>query len=307
MIVEGYEFSKSIDNLYNEVLSLNPNREIKISIKDNIEVGYGTYNANGEIDTVEVDKKYASDDILSHEMLHCYLYRKGYTKVRTYCSDGDIIYYFALHIENNLMHKLIYEEQKRRNINTYQSQLYFAKTLGTNIDKEPNNFKLQIIFSMKILDAEIRCSECKEVYQERIMNNFSNSYKFAKRIYDAAMKYDFQNQFDFRRALIRAFKEIDNIIEENGLPKLNLNHNIGVDFIPSRNQLEVYLDQLFDLYENAIIDNDTGTPRSILVSKSENQACYFIKTDNIEEFKRRMSSMTLRECYNITGWKYVVR
>jgi hypothetical protein len=310
MKIGDYESSTAIDILYNDIIKLNPNRNLDICIKDEIQIedALGTCKILLEKDVVELKKSNISDDLVSHELLHCYFYRRGYIKVRTFETPENIIGFFAQHIENNLMHRLIYLEQKRRNIENEVLQIKYTRTLGENVSSEPDDFITQIQFSMKILDAFMRCHEYEHLFEDRVMRKFPNSFKFARRIYDAVMKNEIVSFFGFRSGVIRGLKEIDAIIEEYNLERLGLNHKISVSFIPSEGQLELKLVQVFDIYEENINDPKEGDLQVLkLISKVEDQACYFFGSKDINVLKQQLTDLTLLEFYQKFELDYVIR
>ena len=63
---------------------------------------------------------------LSHELLHAYFIVSGYPKVHNYETDESLLSHICREIENTHVDKLIYEEQKRRNIDlSYSYEQYY--------------------------------------------------------------------------------------------------------------------------------------------------------------------------------------
>ena len=312
MELEGYIFSDQLERLYQETINTVLNSRLRMTAEDNITYEEGAYGAfflndNSGENIIQINRRNINEHIISHELLHCYFSNKGYPKLKLVGNNNDLISRIGQNIENCLIHKLIYEEQDKRDINYEIIQEEFALSLGNNRPHEPDDLLSQLIFSFKILEAEIRCGGYKHIYADRIKSNFSNSYKIAMRLYDRALQQDYKTPFEFRRAVIRVLREIDIVMTENNFQSFQLNYIIAASFIPSERQLNLHLDQLFDFHPDAIQINETKEKVSLLVSKADNQTCYFISPKDDDQFSKQMSILTLSEFYQLTGESYTFR
>lgn len=129
---------------------------------------------------------------------------------------------------------------------------------------------------MVILLCEILCGDYKEIYEKRIKTIFPKSYEIANRLLNTIMIKNYETPFETRRAIVRAFKEFDNILLENNLPNFDLQHNVAITFIPSQRQLDLKVPQVFDYYKDAIFDIRYNKRLGYLFQKQMDKQVYFI-------------------------------
>jgi len=285
-----------------------PEIKINYQIDDKLEKQTGALGQH-EIDDktgdsiIIIDAKHITEQVITHELLHCYMYSAKYPKLRVLNFENDIINFVATHVENVIAHKIIQRKQDLLGIDTEDFNKKFAYSLGENITYEPNEFERQFKFSFKILDAEIRCKNIECNYKNAIMNKFPTSYGIFTQIYTEIINYDFYTPFEYRRAMIKILRVCENILFNNGF-KIEFNRAIATEFVPSKRQLTLRVDQIFDFKPSINEFNDEKG--YVLMSKSENQACYFINKVNTEE-KERLAKKTLISFFDDLNIKYSVR
>ncbi|NLM21192.1 MAG: hypothetical protein GX207_05525 [Peptococcaceae bacterium] len=307
MEIQGYKFSPTLEEIYQEITSTAPSLKLDFETVD--EQPVKGRNAIQGVDPegrriIRIEKNSLNESVISHELLHCYLDLKGYPKLSTLCVENNIINYFAMRTEESIIHKLICQEQDKRGI-TRTDDLEYAKSISDDLEWEPMSPEAQIFYSMKILDILIRTSEWKEFYETSLRYRFKNSYQYAERLWDKVMSKDFQTPFETRRAMIRVLKELENIIAENGLEPLNLSMNVATGFIPSARQLDENIFDLFEVYKDFLTDPYTGEKVWVLVSKAEDQASFFVLPG--ENFEESLTDKTLRELYKEWKVSYTLR
>jgi hypothetical protein len=301
------QLSEKSEEIIESIKSLRPDVTISIESKEGLELSNGSLGEhkiddNTDHSSIIIDSEHIGNEaVISHELLHCYMYVAGYPKLRVMNFDNDIVAFNATNIENVLAHKIIQKKQDQYMIDTDEFNKNFVLSLGKNVGEEPDDFEKQFKFSFKILDAKIRCEGLEILYEDELSIKFPVSFSIASQLYNAIKDYDFIDPYGYRRAMIRMMRTCEKLLQENRIA-IRFNELISTEFIPSKRQLSLLVDQVFDV---KTFDLDKSES-CILISKAENQASYFLhlKNDFAVDNLRRMSVEALLDRINP---RYIVR
>ena len=299
--------SKKSEEILENIKSLRPDIKVSIEPRKGLEaingsLGEHKIDDNTNHSSIIIDSEHIGNEaVISHELLHCYMYVAGYPKLRVMNSDNDIVAFNATNIENVLAHKIIQKKQDEYMIDTDEFNKNFVLNLGKNVDEEPDDFEKQFKFSFKILDAKIRCNGLEVLYEDELSIKFPVSFSIASQLYNAIKDYDFIDPYSYRRAMIKMMRTCEKLLQENRIA-IRFNELISTEFIPSKRQLTLLVDQVFDVKTFDIEKSQS----CILISKAENQTSYFLHFENdfdVDNLKR----MSVEALLNRINPRYVMR
>lgn len=311
--INDYNFSEKLNRIINDTIQLLPKANLTINIVDEIQNSTAMATHDADIKTldsiIEIKKDYLRDDIISHEVLHSYFFRYGFPRygIAPIADEGAYLQ-FGKAICNSLIHRLINEKQQQYGIDIILLQQELCNNILMLNEEDLNDGETNLYHSLIFIDAEIFCNDYyKNQLSQRNTPNFVKCYNFAKRIYKAALEKDYRTPFDYRRAAIKSFKELDIIASELHISPFNLCNLMWIEFIPSIRQLDLNLDQVFDIKFNALIDKNTGDKISVFISKADKQPCYMINIPDDHPFKINTHLYKLKDFYQCTGFGYTLR
>ncbi len=313
--ISNYIKGETVKNLYAKLTSCIPEDKICCEVYNDLSeswivpdsystVGCHCYDKEKDIHSFLFHKDFLDDVNISHELLHCEMFLQGYPSIILLFPRDHRISLFSEEVNNYLQHRIIYEEQQRLGIDTSRYKKAFAESISNF--RETGTIETYLKNSLSVLNAELICGEYRSIYQDVAAQYFPNTYELGKRLYNAAMTADYKSAFEFRKANIRVFMELDSIFDENGVSPLHFHNNVALGLVPSKRQLDLHLSQLFVLKKNVFWYYKNGTKVSILLSIADGQACYYIKENDINTIEYYFNSMTLRQLLEVLGVKQIV-
>jgi len=278
---------ESVIKLYERIIGIDGFGKLLIEILDEkVEVAQARHFLVNEIDSnIQFYKDHINDAIISHELIHCLMYRDGYPKLRVVTSNSIVTIIAGL-IENILAHRIIEEIQVEYDIDTTEFNREFVLGLGKNYDVEPDKVDFIVENSFKMLDAHFRHGGIWEELKNKHEIKFPKTYSLYSRIADLVTGQSYSSPFKYRRAMIKVAKELEKVLHGYNL-EFDLKKNISYEFVPSLRQLDLSMNQVFKLIskENVV---DRKKYNYILASNVSDETCYFFTSNQIfeEEFNR---------------------
>lgn len=301
MIVDGYVFSEKLIKLYKEVQQLRPECNINIEIVDKVPIeeenvdGLQMNLPDGSVE-IYVKRNAHLEVILSHELLHAYFLRKGYPNHHYIDGDDTLIHKCGRDLYNQVIHKLILEEQLKRGFEVDKHQYYLAENLGSGmVDESDPGVVMQ--FALVILHCNVLCGKYSELYDQKIKESFPKSHSVAKKLYRAMIKQDFQEPEETRQAIVRVIKSFELCTKNFGLCSLNLPQNVIITFYPTEIEMKKCVNEVFHL--SASSKEYQGLQCWTLVANKDNQAAFILATVNstYSDIRNFMKNTIVQELY----------
>ena len=310
MDINDISLSKPMVKLLDEVKSSLCNNIVDININDDIDydisrIGGGASakilsNGDWKIDICQSEP--FIEYVLSHELLHVLLGVKGFPHV--YMSNNFICGQFSWDIgqllNNTVHHKIIIKEQLDRGFDIGEAQEKKLRDVADTWQIIPNLSDQTmwhiIAFTSFMIEAEDYLSE----YGPKIESKNPSLYKHSKFLYDVICSTSYDNPFSTIKSLVKTFKKFDELLVANDIEPLKLFERIEVTFIPSRQQLQLNVSQVFD--PRTTQNNDL-----LLFTKSDGQLSFVFPTNDVESLKKDISNMTVEDLFREANIKYVIR
>ncbi|MDR5659879.1 hypothetical protein RH915_10295 [Serpentinicella sp. ANB-PHB4] len=299
----NYIFTDNLMELYNDIMSLNSHRALDIRIAaeeelPDIVAGRCNIDLFNNTSTILL-KDYSLDEFtISHELLHEYLFRNGYLVT---CTLGlnEGVEFIAGYIDDIIAHKLILEEQNKRGFSSNIESKGYMEFLCSNL-ADTNNFEKDIFQILRMTEFMYVYDKYKNEYLDYLKQNSFINYGYACSILEVIIKNNIRTPFEGRRALIRAFKQVENIAKEYGIDALGFDLLILVPMIVSEHQLEQVAFTVLEFRKDAITIEDSDKI-STLHLRSDGQCCWFIENyaDEIEGVINNMLLKDFLKEYNI--------
>lgn len=311
-IVDGYMLNARLEQLYREILVLDPIHKVTLHVVEHIPDhvaadSYQEIRTNGEVIITALSCPY-TEALLSHELLHVYLVRKGFPNYFHLFEASHPIAHFGMALYNHVMHKLILEEQLKRGFDLTEYQQSLLHEPDANMQEDEANPLNSFLYSQTILTMLILGGSDKEAFLQQFKAQLPQSYRIARRLQTAMNAQKYQTPYETRLALVRTYLEFDQLVAETDLATLDLHFNIGVRYYPTEEQLHCTLPQLF-VVRRLPLKNANGTPREIrhLVSREDGQLSFLFDLRSMPDFDQKFSQMALENLYRRLEQKPILR
>lgn len=285
-------FNDKLRELHDVVVNIISEKPIIYELDDSEELRKtrGVYDSIHSL--VKISPWFIEESVVSHELLHAYFHRNNYNRIKI--ANDELIHRFCKHIFNSIEHKLIYAYQDKYGFDREQESIYYATTLINKIEQDSELAIDNLQYALNVFEAEIRCNKYRDLYIGRLQKYFPKTLEIAQRLLTVANEYDYQTPFETRRAFVMTIREIDNIIKESGEVMLYLNSSCMIPFIPSLNELNLKMNQLFTFEYKHFGENNE---ECFIISKDDNQLCYSIGIDSFYDFYMSNYDLTLTQFY----------
>lgn len=244
-----HEVSNKLEELINEVASLEPDKIIKWELIDKLpEPCITNYEGNELIpkiimtkDLIEENSVYLTPEaeiMLAHELLHIFLGRKKYPRVFSIKAINNPINHIMADlicdlVENNIVFKEL--ENRHFNLNLYKDR--YNKYFYDWELEDPADARLHVIKAFRVA---IFCLYLKNdetfAYLE---NNFLNTVRTALKLKDVMQLSNPQSPDNCRRCMIKIIRLVDDLT--NAIPPFAI--RLGIDLSLSERQLGSYASQ----------------------------------------------------------------
>lgn len=311
-IIDGYMLNARLEQLYREILVLDPIHKVTLHVVEHLPEhvsadSYQEIRTNGEVIITVLSCPY-TEALLSHELLHVYLIRKGFPNFFHLFEASHPIAHFGMALYNHVVHKLILEEQTKRGFDIINYQQSLLHEPDEDMQEDEANPLNSFLYSQTILNMLILGGNGKEAVLQKFKAQLPQSYRIARRLQTAMNAQKYQTPYETRLALVRTYLEFDRLVAETDLATLDLHFNIGVTDYPTEELLHCTLPQLF-VVRRLPLKNANGTPREIrhLASREDGQLSFLFDLRSIPDFDQKFTQMTLENLYRRLGQKPVLR
>ncbi len=289
MYIEIESFGEIVKNIYFELKNMTEKEIIVILDPDMIESNEGGRLEVGENFKIYIVDK-SREDIVLHEFFHIYFRLKQYPSVYYY---PDMIekncYKLGCVIADWVIHKLILEEEEKRNIKlNLQNEEILKKLNGLIENFEIKERKDYMDLIITCVTYYFECTE-KEFVITLLEKNFPEIYHWQKELIDIVEKMQIPNSpFRVGRTITKLYKKIDDIALNFKLDTMELYKNIMLETIFTKRQLNLNMEQVFNFEQ-------LKNGQKYLELKATKQNGVYIMPEDEEE---RIMKMTVREFYN---------
>ena len=300
-------FTSRLKELYNEIIKMGGTIEFETS--DIVyQDSWGCQTPTGQHSSlITIHKDHMNEEIIAHELLHAYYQEKGFLSVDFIADETNPKSKISLWLHNAFIHELIYSEATKRGFDNSELNLrcamYNKESLGRTV--EYPNLIDNIILALQLLDIENRCKDYREFYVDELNRNFPSTVRIIKYLKEKSFDSDYNTPFQYRKAMIKCLRAIDELCINSNVTSLNLKHSMIAKYIPSKRQLDLKVKQVFDIKPNYLKENDNIM--SVVISKNENQSCYFLQRIDNEQLLEQLNNLTVKQFYDTLGLQFVER
>ena len=304
LTIGEYIATDEIQCIYEEILEYTKLENISFRVFDNLEEAVGErnisagyrYDSGSGVHDFVFESSSLDHINVSHELLHCLLHLKGYFNIQTVIDSSLTPVELAVSVTNFIQHKYIFNWQKDSGL---CMEPYIQRTASELAKyEEPENKPGLIKRALNYMNFDMLCEDYRSVYEGHIVKNCPQMYKLARRFFNAGLSKNISDILQYRKAVVRLLRELDYVIDEFDLPRLNLKDVIVVPYYPSKWQMSQTLEQLFNIGDTKYTHYRTGKEFSFLRSKVDGQACYLFLYSNRGVVKSDFSRLTLHEFIN---------
>jgi len=242
------------------------------------------------------------DYILSHELLHVLLDTKGFPN--TYFIDANICCQFSDDmgnmIKNIVIHKVIIQEQLSRGFNIVDAP---KKKLKNVVETWPNITNLTdstLWYLLALTSFMIEAEFCLSEYESAIDIKNPILYKSAKFLYEVIIEQKLETPYKTRKVLIKVLKKFDELLVENNIAPLKLFEKLLIRFIPTEWQLQLKVNQVFNVRKSSKDDS------LFLFTNSEGQLSFDFQNGAQEAVLQEIQNMTIESLLKMSYGNYVV-
>ncbi|KRN99841.1 hypothetical protein [Companilactobacillus kimchiensis] len=268
---------------------------------------------NDQIKIIITNEKY-SDFVLAHELHHIELELSDEPSISCALTtnkgelDGRILS-IANSIFETLEHVTVLKMQKEDG--TYNAETKAAYLEGVNRAVRPNVqldlanmrfYRTLIMFDGMIFGEHEDDADWQ--------NEFSTSYKYAKKLVEIAESNDLTVPFQFRRALINALDAYNEIIISNGYQGLHFHTFLNITPVISKRQLRLSLDQVYQIKHSEYKNRATQRDGFALIGINDGQSVATLNLDPTKvtpEFYKAFYQYTVDDVFKQEAIKYLIR
>ena len=248
MVFCDFEISDRLRILCDEVDAMCGQRNIIIKIDDSL-VPYGCDGCqeetkNGDLAVYSRNVSY-SEAVISHEILHIYFIYKRYPIHDEIPEIDEVINLYGTILHNSVIHRLIVAEQKNMGFDLSQNDEALIKGFETWESEEKMD-------AYKILSCALTQTSALVLYTGNdlsvyLSERFPKSNAIALELLEIINEEKELTPFHVGRTVTKLYKHADKICERLGLPLLSLNTNIMINPVLSERQLDLMVEQVFDV------------------------------------------------------------
>jgi len=297
MKINGIKFDLEMTKLFNEVKVLLGDRELRINFVDELldeetlQIGGGAYakkcsDGNWEILVCKDDS--CLDYTLSHELLHVFLDEKGFPNI--FHTNKDICCELSANIgtliSNVVLHKIIITEQAIRGFNVVDAPRKKLQDVVTTWQILPKLSDQTLGYVLAVVSFFIEGAGVLSDYEDDIKNKNPFLYQPAKLLYDSLCEKPYTTPFETRRALVKTFKKMDELLISYDSKPLKLHEKLIVKYIPSKRQLSLKVSNVFNAYTN--VNDDL-----LITAQSDEQLCFLYENGSGGSLKDELKDMTV--------------
>jgi hypothetical protein len=241
--------SNKLEELINEVVSLEPDKIIKWELIDKLpEPCITNYEGNEFIPKIIMTKNLLDENsecltpeaeiMLAHELFHISLGRKKYPRAFSINAINNPINHIMADLICDLVeNNLVFKELENRNFNLALYKDGFNKYFYDWKLEDPADSRLHIIKTFRIA---IFCLYLKDDETfAYLKNNFPNTVQTALKITDIMQLTNPQSPDNCRRCMIKIIRLVDDLTA--AIPPFAM--RLGIDLVLSERQLDSYASQ----------------------------------------------------------------
>lgn len=237
---------------------------------------------------IYVKESNTPDYIVIHELFHIYFILKGYPQnfYMTHIMDG-IEWQVGSELHNAILHKLIIDEQIRRNM---------------SLDNE-NRVMREVIEKEEAYEGEDVCRLVSEIAlgvnvyfqgskKERLFDlkeKYPRTFPTQKEIIDIVEAKEEWTPFEVSKAVTKIYKKIDEFCDRFQKKRMNLHKKMMIEAVWTKRQLDLNVKQVLD-FEQVIYGSEKCLT---LCRKSNGQNVMYLLHDTEQDIE----NMSVRELY----------
>lgn len=282
---ERFLFNEKIKNLYSEINESGIGYPIKFEINKNKNAvpGYCQLVKGNEVYIkISIREDRITEEVITHELLHAKRTIHGNCCGIVSPYRNSIFEKIGESLLNSFEHYLIYKKQDELNITRDIERTSIVKQMVSEKKEENSNILDNIIDALIIFESKLFGYKDLYLHEDILSSKFKMGKEISDKLYDLISTTDISTPFKTRQALSKALKMLTEIANDS---RISFEQLIGIGFIPSKRQLDLYMSQVFSVTNNYLNSGYTG-----ITSNSDNQLSYLIQNPS-----EQITSITVRK------------
>lgn len=235
--------------------------------------------ANGHLE-LKVSDTTNVDYTLSHELLHMKLVTTGFPPLQYRLATGDPDVdqqFFAVgtSLYDSVMHVQIRAEQAKMGILTAETMKQLGAGVTASLPEDPRPDQL-VYCVMTLLDALVMFEGGSKGQLNYWKVNYPDALPLAQDLYATLMSKSVATPFDFRRMVVRIWRQFDQILQKHGFQETANGEFATLPPILSERQLRLTLSQTYEILHSEMTDRATKKRAYVAMGKGDQQNAFVL-------------------------------